>query len=321
MKKDSFFHFKSSTSIKQIISALIFLLLKSNVFAQFPCEAFVNESYNIVSLREYRLDKIDKGYEPGYERDLKKGQFVRIIDIYKDYAIIIYDTDTFTINKKYIQSDCLNKILLNEQKRQENIIKNQLVALAKENKKMLECFKESRKERGIQLFSKPEYTTIDKISSLKNVFSNKRINIPTNEIVELLGYQNDTLYIAYKEEACYSNIKNFISPKTDSLIYVMLVEPEHKIAMEKWKERQAKTIEANKKRKKILISKYGEYAASAIIKGSVYIGMTKEMALEAWGKPQDVNTTTTKYSIREQWVYGDGNYLYFENGKLTAIQN
>jgi hypothetical protein len=51
--------------------------------------------------------------------------------------------------------------------------------------------------------------------------------------------------------------------------------------------------------------------------------MSREEVIEgtSWGKPKSVNRTTTGYGVREQWVYGDGNYLYFENGKLTAIQN
>lgn len=53
------------------------------------------------------------------------------------------------------------------------------------------------------------------------------------------------------------------------------------------------------------------------------IGMTMNQVLNktSWGEPQSVNRTTTRYGVREQWVYGNGNYLYFENGKLTAIQN
>ena len=40
-----------------------------------------------------------------------------------------------------------------------------------------------------------------------------------------------------------------------------------------------------------------------------------------WGEPESVNRTTTQSGTREQWVYGDGQYLYFTNGRLTAIQN
>ncbi len=54
----------------------------------------------------------------------------------------------------------------------------------------------------------------------------------------------------------------------------------------------------------------------------VEIGMSQQAVLESsWGKPESVNRTTTRSGSREQWVYGGRNYLYFENGVLTAIQN
>jgi len=55
----------------------------------------------------------------------------------------------------------------------------------------------------------------------------------------------------------------------------------------------------------------------------VRIGMTASQVLNHsnWGKPLSVNRTTTASGTKEQWVYGEGNYLYFENGKLIAIQN
>lgn len=54
----------------------------------------------------------------------------------------------------------------------------------------------------------------------------------------------------------------------------------------------------------------------------VTIEMSKEDVLaSSWGRPESVNSTTTSRGTREQWVYGGRNYLYFENGVLTAIQN
>lgn len=54
----------------------------------------------------------------------------------------------------------------------------------------------------------------------------------------------------------------------------------------------------------------------------VTVGMTKEEVLgSSWGRPQKVNTTTNAYGTREQWVYGNGNYLYFEGDRLVTIQN
>lgn len=55
---------------------------------------------------------------------------------------------------------------------------------------------------------------------------------------------------------------------------------------------------------------------------AVYIGMTKEEVLaEGWGRPIDINKTTTTYGVSEQWVYYDYKYLYFEDGILTTIQD
>ncbi|HAV36107.1 MAG TPA: hypothetical protein DCX52_07070 [Massilia sp.] len=57
-------------------------------------------------------------------------------------------------------------------------------------------------------------------------------------------------------------------------------------------------------------------------KGGVRLGMTpKQVRASAWGTPQRVNRTTNKSGVFEQWVYGNGGYLYFENGVLASIQN
>lgn len=51
------------------------------------------------------------------------------------------------------------------------------------------------------------------------------------------------------------------------------------------------------------------------------IGMTSsEVKNSTWGSPDKINKTTTAYGVREQWVYGNGKYIYLENGIVTAIQ-
>lgn len=63
-------------------------------------------------------------------------------------------------------------------------------------------------------------------------------------------------------------------------------------------------------------------AAAFKRKSGVSIGMTSEEVLaSSWGKPEKVNRTTTASGTREQWVYGGQNYLYFEDGVLTAVQH
>lgn len=56
--------------------------------------------------------------------------------------------------------------------------------------------------------------------------------------------------------------------------------------------------------------------------GSVYIGMSRQQVLDCgWGHPTDVIRTSTARTVHEQWVYRDRSYLYFDNDKLTAIQD
>lgn len=53
-----------------------------------------------------------------------------------------------------------------------------------------------------------------------------------------------------------------------------------------------------------------------------HLGMSREeVEASLWGKPLDINRTVTKYSTYEQWVYGNGQYLYFDDGILTSFQD
>lgn len=70
-----------------------------------------------------------------------------------------------------------------------------------------------------------------------------------------------------------------------------------------------------------LIKKYGKKNALLILENAVQIGFTKEMCVEAWGEPYDINRTVTKNGVHEQWVYDIGRYLYFDGNILTAIQD
>ena len=70
-----------------------------------------------------------------------------------------------------------------------------------------------------------------------------------------------------------------------------------------------------------LTKKYGKSVAQDIMGGYVRTGWSKEKCIESWGRPQSINKSTGVWGVHEQWVYGDGNYLYFENGVLTSIQN
>lgn len=58
-----------------------------------------------------------------------------------------------------------------------------------------------------------------------------------------------------------------------------------------------------------------------VIKKEPAIGMTaEEVRASTWGEPKDINKTTTKYRVKEQWVYSGYKYIYLENGIVTTIQ-
>ena len=52
----------------------------------------------------------------------------------------------------------------------------------------------------------------------------------------------------------------------------------------------------------------------------VHIGDTGFKVLNIMGEPIRKNTTTTARGTREQWVYGNGTYIYLENGSVTSWQ-
>ncbi|MDR2913243.1 MAG: hypothetical protein LBV74_00150 [Tannerella sp.] len=75
-----------------------------------------------------------------------------------------------------------------------------------------------------------------------------------------------------------------------------------------------------KRRTGELTKKFGAGNAKKIMAGEIWLGMTKAMCIESWGKPNDINRTVGSWGAHEQWVYS-GSYLYFENGKLTSWQD
>lgn len=66
----------------------------------------------------------------------------------------------------------------------------------------------------------------------------------------------------------------------------------------------------------------------AIDRGNIFVGMSEMGLICAWGWPGlygTINTTTTQYASSKQYVYraydfSKGNYVYVENGRITAIQ-
>jgi len=65
---------------------------------------------------------------------------------------------------------------------------------------------------------------------------------------------------------------------------------------------------------------------SRLPRNPAVIGMTADQVKTQteWGNPWSVRQTVTAAGVTEQWRYRNAagsQYLYFTNGKLTAIQN
>ncbi len=66
--------------------------------------------------------------------------------------------------------------------------------------------------------------------------------------------------------------------------------------------------------------KWGAKIAKDICEGVVRLGWDRDKCRMSWGDPLDINTSIGSWGRHEQWCYRSS-YLYFENDKLTSIQN
>lgn len=66
--------------------------------------------------------------------------------------------------------------------------------------------------------------------------------------------------------------------------------------------------------------KWDKATAEIIKQRKIKLGMTEQQVLLSWGKPERINKTVGSSGVHEQWVYGVGQYVYVQNGKLTSFQ-
>jgi len=97
-------------------------------------------------------------------------------------------------------------------------------------------------------------------------------------------------------------------------------DEKNKIALEKEKQEEQRQNKIYNNRLAQFTAKYGKTNGEKVAKGLIWIDMTDKMARDSWGPPKDINKSVGSWGVREQWVYGDGQYLYFKNGKLTSWQ-
>ncbi len=66
---------------------------------------------------------------------------------------------------------------------------------------------------------------------------------------------------------------------------------------------------------RLFVKKYGRESGDRVLNGQIWKGMTKEMVMDSWGKPDKKHKDVYKWGTFEQWYYGDVTY-FFKNGKL-----
>ncbi len=66
-----------------------------------------------------------------------------------------------------------------------------------------------------------------------------------------------------------------------------------------------------------MIEKYGKKKGPMIADGRVWVGVSPEMALDSWGKPDSKKKSEGSWGVNETWYYPDGKYIFFENGRLA----
>lgn len=54
---------------------------------------------------------------------------------------------------------------------------------------------------------------------------------------------------------------------------------------------------------------------------TIFTGMSPDELVLMIGLPERINRTVSRYGEREQWVYGDRRYFYFDDGRLESWQD
>lgn len=173
------------------------------------------------------------------------------------------------------------------------------------------------------------------IPKFKDINTGESFSIKSGSILNckaLEFIESDQTYLALKALMCDNKGHEFFVDYNEISEYEEGYADRTFTLKSTYDENRSRTIAqatANKEKEKRLLTertakfkaKYGDLKGVQIAKGYVEIGMTKEMCRDSWGSPYDVNNTIVAGNHHEQWVYSRGNYLYFDNGILTGIQN
>lgn len=237
---------------------------------------------------------------------------------------LVYETD-FT---KYIDSldseITRNKVLIEQLIEKNKFLEIEIQAAHRKNDSL--SFDENK--------TKVVYSSGNVIFYTDTDMKNKNLELPRNVKVGVLEDLGNRYKILYNSEVGYAYKYGFISEEAyleseQSRKEKLKAEEEaiikrrKEIEEENNRREQARLKREQEERDRLpnMIKKYGAEKGKIIAECKVRIGFTSEMCIDAWGKPSSINRTTSSYSVREQWVYGNRSYLYFNNGILETIQN
>jgi hypothetical protein len=141
------------------------------------------------------------------------------------------------------------------------------------------------------------------------------------------GYVSDAFIYQGDSVKWYKDIFYTRNLNQEKLIQIEKIKKEKILQVEKnradsirHKNEIKAQIQKEREKRDALIKKYGEVNGSKIYQQKIWIGMTRQMLLESWGKPDDINRTVGGFGVHEQFVYGD-KYVYVEDGEVTSWQD
>lgn len=154
-----------------------------------------------------------------------------------------------------------------------------------------------------------------------------KITLTPNDSVTLIQRYTDFWKVSFGDQIGYVHNSAFVQDqvyndfvaKNPPLKYIdhVAIAKEKEAAIAK----QKAASTDKKARESKFIAKYGKTYGLLVASRKINLGMSKQMVIDSWGNPEDVNRTVGGWGVHEQWVYGSGTYLYFENGKLTSWQD
>jgi len=147
-----------------------------------------------------------------------------------------------------------------------------------------------------------------RLFSMKYDLTSVILVIPSGTVVNVIGSDSTYFHVKYGEDEGYIYRK-------DATLIADSVLPEKKVTQQQ-PENNVQSRVQQVDRRTYLENKYGTSMAEKMNSGKIWKGMTAEMVLDSWGKPQKVNRTINTDLVREEWIYKNS-WLFIENNSLV----